>query len=247
MMPFMSKMLPFRKGIIAFSLLSSGVLLTQGSAQAAFTTFTNQAAFNAAIAAIVQGSTYTESFGTIPASTATTFSGVSGSPNPGFNFSFAATAGSGNLVSNPAGRLATAIIGSTITLNFTASATPIQAVGGLFGVTNNGGQFGGGINLVATDVNNLSSTLVGSGTSATSFFGFISNGPLLSRLVVTPQDTGNRTASIDHLQVASLPSGPLPVPGPLSVPGPLPVLGVIAAAGGARRLRKRCAARRTSP
>lgn len=226
-MPFVQRQLPFPKGLITGCLLGVGVLLSQDSAKAAITTFTDQAAFNAAIAAIVQSATYTEPFTTVPSTNSALFSGASGAPNPGLNFSFTATAGSGNLASNPAGRLATAIVGRTITFNFTGSPTPIQAVGGLFAVINNGGNFGGGITLVATDVNNLTSTLTGSGTSATSFFGFISNGPLLQSLVVTPQDTGQRTASIDNLQV-------------VRVPGPLPVLGVLAAFGGARRLRKRC-------
>ncbi len=183
------------------------------AAQAAITEYTNKAAFEAALAP----GAYTEPqmLGNYP-----NYSGGSG-----FSYTAAASFGSYGVNTNTNDLSTNGSNPSTLTFSF---GSGIKAFGGYFYNTNFPGNFVGGLFTIA--FNGGTASFSETSTSATTFYGFISDDDLIDALI--------SVANTDFAAAGTVIVGTT-ASAPVAAPGPLPLFGAAAAMGWSRRLRRR--------
>jgi len=201
-----------RTSCLAAAIGGSALVGMAPAAQAAITEYTNKAAFEAALAP----GAYTET------QMLDNYPNYSG--GWGFSYGIAASDGSVGMI-NTFGLQANSRGPSTLTFSF---GSGIKAFGGYFYKTDFPGNFVGGLFTIA--FNGGTASFSETSTSATTFYGFISDDDLIDALI--------SVANIDFATVGTVIVGTVPVP------GPLPLLGVGAAFGWSRRLRRRLVAGR---
>jgi hypothetical protein len=214
----------FHKSLIHFGIVGTSIVLASLPAQAAVITYTDRAAF---LAALSSSSTdnYNDLNGFYASPLSRTIAG----------YTYDATATGGLYVDNVNGSQALSTNNSVpLTLAFTAGAP--TAVGGYF--FNTDFKFNV-LNRVITVTANpgASAQSVVTG-SATNFFGWLDDsGTPFTSLVIEPGvGSPDAYASVDDLVLGQA--------APASVPGPLPLMGAATAFGFSRRLRSRIAAAR---
>ena len=214
----------FYKSLIHFGIVGTSIVLASLPVQAAVITYTDRAAFLAALS-----SSSTDNYNDL--------NGFYTSPLsrtiPGYIYDAAAT---GGLYIGAAG--GSQVLSSNnpvpLVLNF-ANGAP-TAVGGYFFNTDiSFNIINGAIAVTANPGASVQSVVT---SSATSFFGWLDDsGTPFTSLVIVPA-TGGSTAypAVDDLVLGQAV--------PASVPGPLPLMGAATAFGFSRRLRSRIAAAR---
>ena len=218
----------FYKSLIHFGIVGTSIVLASLPAQAAVITYTDRAAFLAALS-----SSSTDNYNDLNGFYASPLSRTI----PGYIYDAAAT---GGLYVDPAGgsQVLSTNITVPLTLNFTNGAP--TAVGGYFFNTDISFNV---LNRVITVTANpgASAQSVVTG-SATNFFGWLddSGTPFTSLLIEPGVEPGVGSpatyATVDDLVLGQA--------GAASVPGPLPLIGAATAFGFSRRLRSRIAAAR---
>jgi hypothetical protein len=216
--------LQFHKSLIHFGIVGTSIVLASLPAQAAVITYTDRAAF---LAALSSSSTdnYNDLDGVYASPLSRTITG----------YTYDATSANGLFVSNVNGSQALSTNNSVpLTLAFTAGAP--TAVGGYFFNTESDFNV---LNRVITVTANpgASAQSVVTG-SATNFFGWLDDsGTPFTSLVIEPGvGSPDAYATVDDLVLGQA--------APASVPGPLPLMGAATAFGFSRRLRSRIAAAR---
>jgi hypothetical protein len=215
------------KSIIHSAFISLSIVAASLPARAAIVTYTDRAAF---LAALSSSSTddyndLTPGFQSPPLSRTI----------PGYTYNAVATS-SGLAIGSTGGSqvLSTSLFDEPLTLNFTAGAP--TAVGGYFFNTDEPFNL---LNRVITVTANpgASTQSVVTG-SATNFFGWLDNSgtPFTSLVIVPGAGSPDAYATVDDLVLGQA--------APASVPGPLPLIGAATAFGFSRRLRSRIAAAR---
>ena len=213
------------KSIIHSAIISASIVAASLPARAAIVTYTDRAAFLAALS-----SSSTDNYNDLTA-------GIGSSPLsrtiPGYTYN--AEASSGLAIGSTGGYqvLSTSLV-EPLTLNFTAGAP--TAVGGYFFNTDEPFNL---LNRVITVTANYGASTQSVVTgSATNFFGWLDNsGTPFTSLVIQPgAGTPTAYATVDDLVLGQA--------APASVPGPLPLIGAATAFGFSRRLRSRIAAAR---
>jgi hypothetical protein len=219
-----SKAMKLYKSIIHSAIISASIVAASLPVRAAIVTYTDRAAFLAALS-----SSSTDNYNDLT-------TGGKSSPLsrtiPGYTYNAVANLG---LFPEPVGgsqTLTTEFSDQNLTLNFTAGAP--TAVGGYFFNTDTPFNL---LNRVITVTANpgASTQSVVTG-SATNFFGWLDNSgtPFTSLVIVPGPGSPNAYATVDDLVLGQA--------APASVPGPLPLIGAATAFGFSRRLRSRIAA-----
>jgi len=215
---------------LVVSLLAIGALAAPQSASAAIVTYTNQAAFLAALS-----SSGTDNFNSMPL----TFTGSPITRGAG-SFGYTATAANGFF---PAGTF------SDVWLSLNTATDPIvisgftggvYSLGGLFfGSDINGGYQSGNVTVsVLSGSTSASQTIVAATTS--SFLGFISDSPLTSARVATVQpSSGYLWPTINNLTLGSTAVAAVPEPATWA----MMIVGLGLVAGGLRRQGRTARAR----
>lgn len=201
-----------RASCLAAAIGGSALVGMAPAAQAAmFTEYTNKAAFEAALAPGAY--TETQMYNKYPS-----YSGGSG-----FSYTVGATGGrysQGDDLSTFTG------LPSTLTFSF---GSGIKAFGGYFYVIDGGGAFV--VSPLQISLNSNSFTATETPTSATTFYGFISDTGLTNATIAT--NVGGEFVTAGTVIVGTTASAPV------AAPGPLPLFGAAAAFGWSRRLRRR--------
>jgi hypothetical protein len=218
----------FHKSLIHFGIVGASIVVASLPAQAAVITYTDRAAFLAALS-----SSSTDNYNDLNGFYASPLSRTIA----GYTYDAAATGGL--YIGNVNGSQAFSTNNSVpLTLAFTAGAP--TAVGGYFFNTDSSFNV---LNRVITVTANpgASAQSVVTG-SATNFFGWLDDsGTPFTSLVIGPGvGTPVAYASVDDLVLGQA----APASVPASVPGPLPLMGAATAFGFSRRLRSRIAAAR---
>lgn len=220
-----TKTMQSHKSLIHFGIVGTSIVLASLPAQAAVITYTDRAAFLAALS-----SSSTDNYNDL-------LNGFYASPLSrtitGYTYDAAATGGlfTGNVNGSQAFSTNNPV---PLTLAFTAGAP--TAVGGYFFNTDvNFNVFNRVITVTANPGASAQSVVTG---SATNFFGWLDDsGTPFTSLVIEPGVGSPDTyATVDDLVLGQA--------GPASVPGPLPLMGAATAFGFSRRLRSRIAAAR---
>ena len=201
-----------RASCLAAAIGGSALVGMAPAAQAAITEYFNKAAFEAALAP----GAYTE---TQMSSKYPNYSGGSG-----FSYTAAATGGPYNIGVNDLSTLSDNP--SALTFSF---GSGIKAFGGYFYVTNVSGDIV--TSPLQISLNSNSFTTTETPTSATTFYGFISDTDLTNATIATIFVSEYVTAGT--VIVGTTASAPV------AAPGPLPLFGAAAAFGWSRRLRRR--------
>jgi hypothetical protein len=212
------------KSLIHFGIVGTSIVLASLPAQAAVITYTDRAAFLAALS-----SSSTDNYNDLTGFYASPLSRTI----TGYTYDAAAT--DGLYIGNVNGSQAFSTNNSApLALAFTAGAP--TAVGGYFFNTDiNFNVFNRVITVTANPGASAQSVVTG---SATNFFGWLDDsGTPFTSLVIEP-GAGSPTAyaTVDDLVLGQA--------APASVPGPLPLMGAATAFGFSRRLRSRIAAAR---
>jgi len=214
----------FHKSLIHFGIVGTSIVLASLPAQAAVITYTDRAAF---LAALSSSSTdnYNDLDGFYASLISRTITG----------YTYDAEATGGLFTSNVNGSQALSTNNPVpLTLAFTAGAP--TAVGGYFFNTDiNFNVLNRVITVTANPGASAQSVVTG---SATNFFGWLDDsGTPFTSLVIEPGVGSPATyATVDDLVLGQA--------GAASVPGPLPLMGAATAFGFSRRLRSRIAAAR---
>ena len=214
----------FHKSLIHFGIVGTSIVLASLPAQAAVITYTDRAAFLAALS-----SSSTDNYNDLnefyPSPLSRTITG--------YTYDAAAT---GDLYSGNVNGSQTLSTNNPVPLTLAFTAGAPTAVGGYFFNTD---QFFNVLNGVITVTANpgASAQSVVTG-SATNFFGWLDDsGTPFTSLVIEPGVGSPATyATVDDLVLGQA--------GAASVPGPLPLIGAATAFGFSRRLRSRIAAAR---
>lgn len=212
------------KSLIHFGIVGTSIVLASLPAQAAVITYTDRAAFLAALS-----SSSTDNYNDLNGFYASPLSRTI----TGYTYDAAAT--DGLYIDNVNGSQTLSTNFSVpLTLAFTAGAP--TAVGGYFFNTDASfNVFNRVITVTANPGASAQSVVTG---SATNFFGWLDDsGTPFTSLVIEPGVGSPATyATVDDLVLGQA--------GPASVPGPLPLMGAATAFGFSRRLRSRIAAAR---
>ncbi|MEI7951632.1 MAG: hypothetical protein WCH37_02990 [Synechococcaceae cyanobacterium ELA182] len=212
------------KSLIHFGIVGTSIVLASLPAQAAVITYTDRAAFLAALS-----SSSTDNYNDLNGFYASPLSRTI----TGYTYDAAAT--DGLYIDNVNGSQTLSTNFSVpLTLAFTAGAP--TAVGGYFFNTDvSFNVFNRVITVTANPGASAQSVVTG---SATNFFGWLDDsGTPFTSLVIEPGVGSPATyATVDDLVLGQA--------GPASVPGPLPLMGAATAFGFSRRLRSRIAAAR---
>lgn len=221
-----SKAMKLSKSIIHSAIISASIVAASLPARAAIVTYTDRAAFLAALS-----SSSTDNYNDLTA-------GAILSPLsrtiPGYTYNAEA---SGHLAADSTGGslvLSSASVEQPLTLNFTAGAP--TAVGGYF--FNTDAPYNVLNRVITVTANPGASTQSVETGSATNFFGWLDNSgtPFTSLVIVPGAGDPGAYATVDDLVLGQA--------APASVPGPLPLMGAATAFGFSRRLRSRIAAAR---
>ena len=144
----------------------------------------------------------------------------------GFSYTVEATGGSYNPGANDLSTFFS--LPSTLTFSF---GSGIKAFGGYFYVVNGDSDFE--VSPLQISLNSNSFTTTETPTSATTFYGFISDTDLTNATIAT--HVAGEYVTAGTVIVGTTAS----VPAPAAAPGPLPLFGAAAAFGWSRRLRRR--------
>lgn len=174
------------------------LLCIAGAAHADISTSTSLAAFLAAT-----GGGSTDSFADLTINTALGANTLTRAAGP---YGYTASTQTEFFVVPVASAIALSTGTFSDTISFAAFTSPVRALGANFYGTNILGEVaGGGLTVVATDINGLVKTQTLAGGSAAGFLGFISDAPLASVVLSMTTPNTNVWATVDNVVLSAVP------------------------------------------